>query len=354
MAPTLRNRPALKRSETSRRAKGKGKASLISKSSKSRVSRKPRVQRVVLRPPSPSPAPSQPKNPRATFLGLPAELRLLIYHHVFHSALIHVHHHPEANLEDGGWRRAWFSWTPCLAPNPKSPLLCANPKWSGLCKDSERCTYNPKLKPNPTSSIAIMWTCKFVYQEAQNLLLRETVVSVSSQDLNPWVRYLSHICPKHLQSLRRITITGPDRFAPQIIGDTMEMVRKHFPDLEAVAFQGQVPIWLALGNNILHFPKPVWHLWAMQIRMHHFDPRVAVAIEGFGWNKPRLPWKDIQEEHVVHRIYREGKTVGQEIKDRGWSEEDVVVEVQRGPLVEAKRNARWRQWWRGERCRHMY
>jgi hypothetical protein len=87
--------------------------------------------------------------------------------------------------------------------------------------------------------------------------------------------------------------------------------------------------------------------------MKQFDSSITVALEATIWQKGQQRWNpSLTEQQVAIRIIREGKapTQGRACGSRPrWDDEDVEVEVVKpGKLASWKRNAKWRQWWRGK------
>ncbi|KAF2011875.1 hypothetical protein BU24DRAFT_425698 [Aaosphaeria arxii CBS 175.79] len=336
----------------------------------------------------PSSSPPQPKNPQACLLGLPCELRLEIYKYVFDSSLIHVHRHAPSHEDediavDEKYTGPEFTWTPCREVNPRSSLLCLNPKWSGLCPESSRCTYRPRKPTIPTGFAALTWTCRAIQHEAREFFLRSTTVSIHLTHLTRFLTFMSSHAPKQLVLIRRVTLTGPEHWDHNWVFRTaFTDLKSHLPHLEAVGYQGQVSKWTmrptrALASSAIR-PQPMalWRTWAMVNRFTVFDRRVSIAIEGLTYHRPTR-WNNgpEKEEHFVYRVYRDGRDdvegggreipfghamsaahllYGTEVKGPGWTDEDVEVEVQEPGLVEGKRNAKWRQWWREKRLKAFY
>lgn len=85
--------------------------------------------------------------------------------------------------------------------------------------------------------------------------------------------------------------------------------------------------------------------------LKHFDPSITIVLEALIWQKARPRWNtNTKEQQAAIRIIREGKAAKKgSAPGSGWTDEDVAVEiVQPGKLASGKRNAKWRQWWRGK------
>jgi hypothetical protein len=135
-----------------------------------------------------------PENPRATFEGLPAELRLQIFGYLGESLLIHVHKRIKKKQKKNQALPP-FTWTPCRQPNPKTPLLCANPEWSSMCKEQDRCTREANAPLQLQGSWALAVSNKAIRNESLELFLRGATVSVHWDDLHPWLDHLIVYAP---------------------------------------------------------------------------------------------------------------------------------------------------------------
>ena len=286
-----------------------------------------------------------PNNPRATLLGLPAELRLQIYSYLSDTAIIHVHHHDFSR----------FTWTPCRLPSSASPLLCANPKWSGMCEEEDRCTYNIYAPPEPIGFWALAASNRMLLNETQEFFLRKSVVSIHPHDLRPWLDHLADKDPKRIENLRQVTLAGPNSYR-YFSGAELQLLRDRVPNLEAMGFQCQDMIWpwARRFTSGVQINPEAWTQWAVLAWMQSFDSSITIAIEAMIWKKSNPRWSpDVVEQQVAIRIIRKGKTgAAGSGSSTGWSDEDIDVEiVQPGKLASPKRNAKWRQWWRGKEMR---
>ena len=383
MAPTLRTRAqqqaqsrALRR--TVRRSRNTN--AVTKPKTKPRDAHQKLLEAIERSSPRAEPAgPPEPQNPRACLLGLPAELRLEIYRHVFDSSLIHVHKHKGQLYEDGRVDAPRFTWTPCRATNPKHPLLCANPKWSALCPESERCTFRPYASPqvNRVRGFAALATsCKFVRSETQDFFLRNTTVSIHPQDVQEWLDHLEKNTPSHIEQLRRITVAGPFDYRNNMPA-ALEQIEQRIPHLQGVGFQGQVNKWQmsarGVGMGVGHQcdVNGRWRSWRMAELMQRFGRDVTVVMEGYTWAKARRfgPTEDL---HSVFQVARKGRDTntpptppspvsrlvqgvvfGVLPPSPGWDDRDVEIESYTSKPLAYKRNAKWRQWWRGNETKHF-
>jgi hypothetical protein len=288
-----------------------------------------------------------PRNPQATFEGLPAEIRLQIYDYLCDSSIIHVHKHQAKTIpgNDGhnDKQPTCFTWTPCRSPSPKSPLLCANPKWSGMCKEEDRCTYKLYSPPEVFGFWALAASSKAIRNEAQEFFLRRTVISIHPENLRPWLDHLAKHSPRQIDYLRRITLAGPNTHN-QFLQSQVQLLHDRVPKLSGVGFQSQDPIWRWVTNHASGEPqilRQAWKQWNILEWMQIFDSSVTVELEATMWYK-HSHWRTVvvERQFAVRVLRKEGG---------GWNEGNVQVEyVEPGKLAEPRMNAKWRAWWDGQ------
>jgi hypothetical protein len=287
-------------------------------------------------------------NPQATLCRIPAELRLQFYSYLNDASIIHVHHHGSK----AGYASR-FTWTPCRSPNPVSPLLCLNPKWSGMCNEEDRCTYKINAPPEPRGFWALAASNKFFRNEIQEFFLHKTVVSIHPQDLRPWLDYIREKNPDRIDSLRRITLAGPNTF--QYFNNiAFQELRDQIPNLESIGIQCQDirRRWTRFdANNLVTVDPQAWKRWNMIDLVQGFDPSITIVLEAMVWVKPYRHYMRVNppvEQQLAIRVIREGK-VANDGSGSGWADEDVDFEIIKpGNLHSCKRTAKWRQWWRGK------
>ncbi|KAF2134599.1 hypothetical protein P153DRAFT_352573 [Dothidotthia symphoricarpi CBS 119687] len=294
-----------------------------------------------------------PKNPYATLGGLPSELRLRIYHYLSDSTIIHVHRH---NATDD--TNARYTWTPCRLPNPTCPLLCANPKWSGMCAEEDRCTYKFQSPPEPRGFWAMAESCKFIRDETQEFFIRDNVISIHPENLPGWLNHLARHNPKQIEHLRRVTLAGSNdqgHLSHQCLG----LLRDRVPNLEGVGVQSKQPFWRWIlpavsryDDENIRVKVDAWRNWNTIQDIYNFKPAVTIALEATVWRKYHAGTPNIKEQQFTVGIIRAGTDSKDESASGGtlpWTDEDVQIEVKlSGDLFAAKRNAGWRQWWRGK------
>ncbi|KAF1848703.1 uncharacterized protein K460DRAFT_364695 [Cucurbitaria berberidis CBS 394.84] len=271
-----------------------------------------------------------PNNPQATLEGLPAELRLQIYDYLSESTILHVHRHVNRKT-----KRCRYTWTPCREPNPSSPLLCANPKWSGMCAEQDRCTYKVLAPPEPRGLWALAASNKFIRNEAQELFMGRSVLSIHPNDLRPFLRYMKNNAPGQLSHLRRITIAGPDYLFSQ---SDIELLPELIPNLEAVGYQCQLSSsrwWSAWAQ---YDKLNLWRGLPMVEWMRSLDSSTTIALEAMSM------WEDKQ---MTVRMLRQGEQEKGKKFGGCWKDADVKVKIDEpDELVAPKRDARWRIFWR--------
>ncbi|KAF2028255.1 hypothetical protein EK21DRAFT_90812 [Setomelanomma holmii] len=226
-----------------------------------------------------------PENPEATLSGLPAELRLQIDSYLCDTTIIHVHN----DGTDTG-DKARFTWTPCRSPNPASPLLCANPKWSGMCPEEDRCTYKIYAPPEPVGFWALAASNKAFRNDTQEFFLSRSVVSIDFLDLRPWLDHLAESDPKRVESLRRITLAGPTSW--RLSRAEIHLLTERLPNLEGMGFQFQDVIyrWVRsyCGNDI-QVNQVAWKNWHVN-RLKAFDRSTTITMEAIIWRKSHPRW----------------------------------------------------------------
>ena len=179
-----------------------------------------------------------PRNPRATFEGLPTEMRLQIYDYLRDLLHIHVRKRVKTKKEASSQARKPppFVWYPCRRTNPNTRLLCANPEWSGMCKEEDRCSYEADSPVEPRGPWALIASNKAIRNEAKELFLRDTVLSVNSQDLQPWLNHLIRHAPQRMNHLHHITLTGPIEWSSTHTC-LVRLLQERVPNLTGLGFQ---------------------------------------------------------------------------------------------------------------------
>lgn len=297
-----------------------------------------------------------PKNPRATFEELPAELRLQIYELLCESTMIHVHRHredgkPILDEDDITNGEIKFSWTPCRGTNPRSPLLCANPKWSGMCKEEDRCAY----KINEPLELRGFWALaacnKAIRSETKELGLRNSVVSIDIHILIEWLHHLVEYAPDQIALLHRITITALDCYDHHDYA--ISILTSCLPALEAVGFQFQSPAmhWMDFERYpAWRIQDNAWKKWKALRISRFFEPDITMAFEATTWrsNSTLPPWESYKPPRMdAIRAFGRGKKALIWVPWDRFEVPRFKFEMQECcPLAELKRNAKWRAWWR--------
>ncbi|KAF2734728.1 hypothetical protein EJ04DRAFT_576698 [Polyplosphaeria fusca] len=295
------------------RSKRKGKADLIVQPPKGPSKRRPRKPKRK----------ASPVNPQATFTGLPAELRLEVYSHVYNeSTLRHVHH---TGIIDGVWDQPRFFWTACKKPNPDYPMLCANPKWSGLCNEEDRCTSEPDCLPESDGWAALRRTSKRIYQETQDFKQRGSTVSIHAKILRPWINHLKEVAPKQLETLRQLTVTGLD-----INGSVIDDILPDIKNLGTLGFQT-----LLYVPNVTRMNNPAQN-WPLLQYARQLPSQLKVVIETYTYRNGVRdgPTKELQ---FVSRIVKKAAEKG--VADSGWDFDNLEVNVAKFELVNASGDA---------------
>jgi hypothetical protein len=190
-------------------------------------------------------------------------------------------------------------------------------------------------------------------------LMKDSVFAIHPLKVRRWLQWLKKHAPKQLNSIRKVTLTGPDHPAhfPSYV---LPELKKKLPNLTAVGYQCQMPRYWCLSDEQLANPEidPTspqfrWNVarWNIVQWVRIFGPKVTVVIEGLVWiRKQRI--KDpvsnariqVKERQGIIRVVRERKD--DEYVGTGWEFDNMKLEVEQpGALVAGKRNAEWRIWW---------
>jgi hypothetical protein len=269
------------------------------------------------------------------------QLRLEIYAYLSDTTMVHVHR-----------RRGRYTWTPCKGTNPTYPLLCHHPRWSGLCPETERCSFKHAEPPEPRGFWGLAATCKLVREEMQDLFMKETCFSIHPVHMKGWLAWLERRAPKQLSSIKKVTFAGPDHrlHSPNYHTGTLEAVEKALPNLGAIGYQCQTPhsTWVRhyyeslrdLKRSLAQHDR--WSKWHPFECLDMFAPTVTVVVEGLVWG--------MRENHQgIVRVIRDGKEEGYE--GPGRENGDVKLEVVEPRTVVSyggKNPAGWELWWETE------
>lgn len=206
--------------------------------------------------------PSIPR-PKASLLGLPAELRLMIYDYLWEKASIHIHHRTSSGAlvparcmdsQTTNWfENTKLTWTPCNAVDTESRCLCAHPVWDGGVEQAQRCSDVPSAPNRPTGIFALRWACKALRRE---LGAKQYPGAVSLEWLTVYT-FIASTPAVILINITRLTLSGDRRrWISSVTGELCgprfyvapvrdssnlyEDVARRFPRLETVAIQGFV------------------------------------------------------------------------------------------------------------------
>lgn len=286
------------------------------------------------------------KNSQASLLGLPTELRLEIYALLYDRLKIHVHYR-------SGVKADRWTWNPCRSPSALPPLLCANPKWSEMCKEENRCTYYVGTPREPSGAWALAASSRLIRDEAHQAFFRESVVSIHPRDLAKWLDHLIYKNPRQVDSLRHVTLAGPNLW--RVLSRVeFETLRTRVPNPQSLGVQCQSPVWHFVHMSDQSKVKPLevdrneWHIWNIVRWVQDFDPSVTIAMEAMIWREQRAPCDPKQlEQQIAYRLFREGKASGS-IPGTDWTEADVEIDsVGSDDLAPCRKGTKWKQWWRG-------
>ena len=280
-----------------------------------------------------------PRNPRATFEGLPTEMRLQIYDYL--RDLLHIHVRRRVKIKEEASSQARkpppFVWYPCRRTNPNTRLLCANPEWSGMCKEEDRCSYEADSPVEPRGPWALIASNKAIRNEAKELFLRDTVLSVNSQDLQPWLNHLIRHAPQRMNHLHHITLTGPIEWSSTHTC-LVRLLQERVPNLTGLGFQfythgcHSINIY-EISQNSIQVEQNECRNWLVSNLLTQFEYPIAFALEAIIWHKTG------PSKRLAIRM------ISQDSED-GEDEADVYVDIDDpGKWAETSRQAGWRKSW---------
>ncbi|KAF2878020.1 hypothetical protein BDV95DRAFT_8525 [Massariosphaeria phaeospora] len=216
-----------------------------------------------------------------------------------------------------------------------------------MCSESDRCTYQiPGPPPTPLGLLALTYTCRLLRSETHDMVHQNATYSLSAQYLPLWLKHLHEHAPQQLKNLRRVTLTGRNKYICSNERWLAEQLQDQVPQLEGVAYQGQVdPIWV-FGYAARDGQRPICLRSRIAQAMKSFSPKITVAIEGHAWYKGRdygYVWES--DRQGTFRILRKGKPGNDINGGTGWEPHDVEVEMHNVFFRKSKRNAPWKKWW---------
>lgn len=231
-----------------------------------------------------------------------------------------------------------------------------------MCEEKDRCTYKTHAPPEPIGFWALAASSRLVRNESQEYFLRNTVVSIHPQDVEPWLDHLAAKKSQELESLRRITITAPNCKDFYTLSGPLipwnQILRHRVPNLEGLGIQCQSGIhpWIrpcSWNHDAFLVDRKAWRIWPVMDMLSVFGSTVTIAVEAMMWLDIDVHWDPNNvEQQIAFRLIRGGLDAayrGASFSAVGWTDEDVKVEiVQPGNLVSWRRSAGWRQWWRTE------
>ncbi|KAF1979555.1 hypothetical protein BU23DRAFT_594792 [Bimuria novae-zelandiae CBS 107.79] len=179
---------------------------------------------------------------------------------------------------------------------PTIPILCANPKWSGMCKDDERCTYRVKKPPTPVGFWALAACCKLIRRECWEYFMGATVYSIRADLVLHWLNYLKEKFPNSLSHIKKSTLEGGlvgsedfftdyDRGNPPADTDLGE-IKMLVPALEAIAVQRYETLY---NFKLTDIDAPSWTEpvdiggWDAQSRMVNYRIRPSQGTRLLRW-----------------------------------------------------------------------
>jgi hypothetical protein len=299
---------------------------------------------------------SQPTcNLHTNLLGLPAELRLEIYHHLFGTNLVHVGY-------TGSHRDGFDKWSlsltrrPCRCPDTNHPQLCANPIYSGFCQLHEYCDDDI---PAMARAHSITQICRLIRQETRGMndFQYSTCFSMPIGNASLFLRYVTFNGPfLPLTSLTMTPSYGGYYFKIPHMGHTDTEIRLHdairflckgaeaLPNLQSVTISTRQPISKLRTGGKGFTPEEKWkEFWYVKQLRRRFEGRITITVEM--WMMVRYFFKEcksgkdemIRIRGVVHKR-KKGDPRGQERTD---------FEIHQAEVMKGELTSGWKTYWRG-------
>jgi hypothetical protein len=298
---------------------------------------------------------TKPLHPHASFLGLPAELRLQIYAALASTLHIHVVY-PTVDIHNPNYSEhileAPTTTVLCRTSDPQFPQLCSKPWFSGLSATSDQCWHQHEI-PSAADLFAIRRTCKLIHAETAGIYDSKThnpLTSFSIQSRIGWP-FFYHLTDAERGQVHRITMMdiplGPaslpsplNEYDPQI---------KAYTNLRTFAVQTPLLHWKfnvkRPKQKLVFDPEATWRDLAwMQIYERMWGVEVTIVFEAWVCVRPGhvLSEREEGDEMIVIR----GVVWGTEKKKVEKSERKTSFEMKRIAVVENGEGAEWKKFWR--------
>lgn len=293
--------------------------------------------------------------PRASFLGLPTEIRLSIYAHLARIISIHGSYFQEC---EPTWPHRLIRFVPaiCNSPHTKFPQLCAQPTWSSQSPPQNLC--HARAKAASPSVFACRFACKQIYAETTGVFDRDALIASTALSCNGvTLDFECRLIGVETQHLTSLTIVFARRDSmrnheAQMDFNVSVLRRKHYllPSLRSLAVQAIEPqehfcIVEEPGDHVFD-PERAWRKLSYVDDLYDlFQGRVTVILEawvllrGGGWIN--------QNEHdemcvILGVVWAHG--------EKSVHGED-SFEIKRERVVVDGKDAEWKDYWRTERMR---
>lgn len=285
-------------------------------------------------------------SPRASLLGIPAELRLEIYAQLAKS----THTHNVYPSEQACYRSPdQYIQYLCPYADPHYPQLCTRPRFSGLHLTQDLC------KP-PTNgaqhNFAVRRTCRLIYAESQGLFdAPATSVSVFAKR-GEWIFYLR--TGAALQAIRHITLMEVP-YNLTYINEVILSLRRYALDLtglQSIAVQSPVAhrrfAVQRRKQGALFSPETRWQdLKIVKMLDEIFGTRVMIVLDAWACFRPGHRFYEgsgIRDEMVVVRgVLWPGE--GERKTSCEVVRREDVVEVSTVEGVEKGDEEQWKKYW---------
>lgn len=289
--------------------------------------------------------------PRASLLGLPLELRLIIYSKLAGTIHTHIEYMvtEEGYYMGNNWRQR-----SCTCPDSTFPQLCSRPAFSGLHASKDTCE---PTSPDQDTRFAIRRVCKLIYNESHNYFNTSKTPPITSISVGgPFITWtINSLFVAHLAHIRRLTLTASDYHCPFVTSVCAGhlwypvVALDSLVNLDTIAIQAPVPHYkfyhMRFRQPQVFSPETTWrNLTSIKQLEKIFSPTVTVVLEA---------WMCVPPGHVVsalgskreEMIVLRGVVWGAEDKSASKAERKTTCEVRRREVVSEEENEEWRKWW---------
>lgn len=294
-------------------------------------------------------------HPRASFLGLPVELRLHIYTALISTLHVHVVF-PTVDIHSpnysGGILEAPTTTVLCCNSDTQFPQLCSKPWFSGLYTTSEQCVHQYQ-KPNAADLFALRRTSKLIHAETAGVYDAKThnpLTSFSIQARLGWP-FFYHLTDAERGHIQRVTMMDMPLGAGALPTPLNEYdsTLVTYTNLRTFAVQTLIPHHKfnvkRPKQKPVFDPEATWRdLPWLKVYERMWGPEVTIVYEAWVCVRPGhvLSEKEDGDEMIVIR----GVVWGTEEKGVAKADRKTSFSMKRLAVVENAEGAEWKKYWR--------